>query len=279
MKKQIITTILLAILSQTTLAQTSQMDSIFTSDGIILANVKKIAPDAIEYSFPNEEIVTAIYKNTVRKIRFKSGRVQIFTEAIALNAVNSAYDFESVNLTRLESETKGMIKIDEVSSKAVGTTVFSNITTVKERAFRKLKIQAAMLGGNLLYMLDQSTVGNQVGGQYQSGKSTETILTGLVYTDKLPKMEDFKALIKDKRSFPIFQAIYLGRNSTDIEEGSLLEKNLIIENLYEENRFIYINAKGFESVLLRVVCFDENRITLAWKDSDRNRIYNLFLKP
>ena len=203
----------------------------------------------------------------------------MFTEAIALNTVNSAYDYESVNLSRLEGETKGMMKIDEVSAKAVGTTVFSNITTVKDRAFRKLKIAAAMLGGNLLYMLDQSTTGNQVGSQYQSGKSTETILTGLVYTDKLPKMEDFKALIKDKKSLLIYQAIYIGRNSTDIEEGNILEKNLVIENLHEENQFIYINAKGFENVQLRVVSFDENRIILSWKDSGRNRIYNLFLKP
>jgi hypothetical protein len=279
MKQNIFLTLILATLTQTIFAQTALLDSIFTSDGIVLANVKKIAPDVIEYSFPDEDVVTAIYKNAVRKIRFKSGRVQMFTEAIALNTINSAYDFDNVNLTRLEGETKGMIKIDEVSAKAVGTTVFSNITTVKDRAFRKIKIATAMLGGNLLYMLDQSTVGNQVGSQYQSGKSTETILTGLVYTDKLPKMEDFKALIKDKKSFPIYQAIYIGRNSTDIEEGNILEKNIVIENLYEENRFIYINAKGFADVVLRVVSFDDDRITLAWKDTDRNRIYNLFLKP
>jgi hypothetical protein len=279
MKKYNFLTVILAIFCQTIFAQTAPLDSIFTSDGIVVANVKKIAPDVIEYSFPDEEMVTAIYKNTVRKIRFKSGRVQMFTEAIALNTINSAYDYDGVNLTRLEGETKGMIKIDEVSAKAVGTTVFSNITTVKDRAFRKIKIAAAMLGGNLLYMLDQSTVGNQVGGQYQSGKSTETILTGLVYTNKLPKMEDLKALIKDKKSFPIYQAIYIGRNSTEIEEGNITERNLVIENLFEENQFIYINAKGFESVLLRVVSFDENRITLAWKDTDRNRIYNLLLKP
>jgi hypothetical protein len=279
MKQNIFLTLILATLTQTIFAQTALLDSIFTSDGIVLANVKKIAPDVIEYSFPDEDVVTAIYKNAVRKIRFKSGRVQMFTEAIALNTINSAYDFDNVNLTRLEGETKGMIKIDEVSAKAVGTTVFSNITTVKDRAFRKIKIATAMLGGNLLYMLDQSTVGNQVGSQYQSGKSTETILTGLVYTDKLPKMEDFKALIKDKKSFPIYQAIYIGRNSTDIEEGNILEKNIVIENLYVENRFIYINAKGFADVVLRVVSFDDDRITLAWKDTDRNRIYNLFLKP
>lgn len=36
-------------------------------------------------------------------------------------------------------------------------TVFSNITAVKERASRKMKIQTAMLGENLVYMFDQST--------------------------------------------------------------------------------------------------------------------------
>jgi hypothetical protein len=277
MKKQIIATLLLATLSQTIFAQTATLDSIFTSDGIILANVKKIAPDVIEYSFPDEEVVTSIYKNTVRKIRFKSGRVQMFTEAIALNTISSAYEYEKVNLTRLEGETKGLIKIEEVSSKAVGTTVLSNITTVKERAFRKLKIQAAMLGGNLLYMLDQSTTGNQAGGYYQSGKATETILSGIVYTNNLPKMEDFKALIKDKVEFPIYQGIYIGRNSTEIEEASLKEKNLIIENIYQENNFIYLKVRGYDNEVLRVVSFSEGNIIIAWKNKDR--IYNLFLKP
>ena len=276
--KKLLITLILAISANTIYAQTATQDSIFTSEGLILANVKKIAPDVVEYSFPDEELVNSVYKNTVKKIRFKSGRVQTFTEAIALNAVFSAFDFNNVNLTRLEGETKGLIKIDEVSSKAVGTTVFANITTVKERAFRKLKIQAAMLGGNLLYMLDQVTVGNQVGGQYQAGKSTETILTGIVYTNTLPKMENFKTLIKEKTEFPIYQSVYIGRNSTDIEQSTVYEKNMIIENLYEENQFIYLKAKGYDTIY-RVISFDENQIVLVWKDTNRNRIYNLYLKP
>ena len=277
MKKLFNTTLILAISANMIYAQTATQDSIFTSEGLILANVKKIAPDVVEYSFPDEEMVTSIYKNTVRKIRFKSGRVQLFTEAIALNNVDNAYEYEKVNLTRSEGETKGLIKIDEVFAKAVGTTVLSNITTVKERAFRKLKIQAAMLGGNLLYMLDQSTTGNQAGGYYQSGKSTETILSGLVYTNNLPKMANFKALVNNKKEFPIFKAIYIGRNSTDIEEGNIVQKNLVIEDIYEENNFILLKVRGYDTEILRVVSFDENRIILAWKNKDR--VYNLFLKP
>jgi hypothetical protein len=244
---------------------------------LVLANVKKIAPDVVEYSFPDEEFVTSIYKNTVRKIRFKSGRVQMFSEATALNDVMSAYDYDRVNLTRVEGETKGLFKIDEVFSKAVGTTTLSNITTVKERAFRKLKIQAAMLGGNLIYMLDQSTVGNQQGGYYQSGKATETILTGLAYTNKLPSLEDLKNLIKDKKQFAVYRKIYVGRNSTDVEENEMFVRELNIEDIYEENKFIYITAKGFDNKPLRVVSCNNENITLGWKEKDR--IYNIYLAP
>jgi hypothetical protein len=277
MKKQIIITLILATLSQTIFAQMASLDSIFTSDGIILANVKKIAPDVIEYSFPDEEVVTAIYKNTVRKIRFKSGRTQSFSEATSLNDITSVYDYEKVNLTRVEGETKGLFKIDEIASKAVGTTVLSNITTVKERAFKKLKIQAAMLGGNLIYMLDQSTTGNQAGGYYQSGKSTETILTGIVYTNKLPNFEDFKNLIKDKKQFSVYQKNYVGRNSTDVESADYFVKEIRIEDIYEENKFIYLKAKGYDNIMPRIISFTNDNIIVGWKDKDR--IYNIYLLP
>jgi hypothetical protein len=277
MKKHIINTFILISLVQSVWGQTARLDSIFTSDGLVLANVKKIAPDVIEYSFPDEEVVTAIYKNTVRKIRFKSGRVQSFSEATSLNEVTSVYDYEKVNLTRVEGEIKGLFKIDEIASKAVGTTVLSNITTVKERAFRKLKIQAAMLGGNLIYMLDQSTVGNQAGGYYQSGKSTETILSGIVYSNKLPNFEDFKMLTKGKKQFSVYQKNYVGRNSTDIEETDTYVKEITIEDIYEENKFIYLKVKGYENYTLRVISFTNDNITIGWRDKDR--IYNMYLAP
>jgi hypothetical protein len=277
MKKHIINTFILISLVQPVWGQTARLDSIFTSDGLVLANVKKIAPDVIEYSFPDEEVVTAIYKNTVRKIRFKSGRIQSFSEATSLNEVTSVYDYEKVNLTRVEGEIKGLFKIDEIASKAVGTTVLSNITTVKERAFRKLKIQAAMLGGNLIYMLDQSTVGNQAGGYYQSGKSTETILSGIVYSNKLPNFEDFKMLTKGKKQFSVYQKNYVGRNSTDIEETDTYVKEITIEDIYEENKFIYLKVKGYENYTLRVISFTNDNITIGWRDKDR--IYNMYLAP
>ena len=84
-------------------AQNVPLDSIFTSEGLILANVKSVEPEVINYAFPNEDVVTSIYKNTVMKIRFKSGRIQNFTEAFALKTLSNVYDYDQVSLTRLES--------------------------------------------------------------------------------------------------------------------------------------------------------------------------------
>ena len=260
-------------------AQNAPLDSIFTKEGLILANVKSVEPEVINYAYPNEEVVISIYKNTVQKIRFKSGRTQMFTEAFALKNVSSAYDFDQVNVTRLEGETKGLIKLDEVFTKAVGTTVFSNITQVKERAFRKIKIQAAMLGGNLVYMLDQSTVGNQVGSQFQSGKATETILSGIVYTNSLPKLADVKRFIGDKKYLQSYVYISIGQNSTEIDNVSEIMPVFELGNIYEDRGFVYLNArtKGIDNQIFRVSYADKDKIGIVWKDG--KKIYNIYFNP
>lgn len=279
MKKSILLFVTLLFFISKISAQNVPLDSIFTSEGLILANVKSVEPEVINYAFPNEDVVTSIYKNTVMKIRFKSGRIQNFTEAFALKTLSSVYDYDQVSLTRLESETKGLIKLDEVFTKAVGTTVFSNITQVKERAFRKMKIQAAMLGGNLLYMLDQSTVGNQVGSQYQSGKATETILSGIVYTNILPKLNDVKRFIGNKKILQSFLYISIGQNSTEIDNVNEIMPLFNLEDIYEDRGFIYLKAKAqnIDNQIFRVSFTDKDKIGIVWKDG--KKIYNIYFNP
>ena len=260
-------------------SQTTQLDSMFTSEGLILANVKTVEAEVVNYAYPNEEVITSIYKNTVLKMRFKSGRIQTFKEAFALKNVNSAYDYEQVSITGLEGETKGLIKLDEVFTKAVGTMVFSNITQVKERAFRKMKIQAAMLGGNLVYMLDQSTVGNQVGSQYQSGKATETILSGIVYTNALPKLDDVKKFIGNKKYLQSYVYISIGQNSTEIDNVSETMPVFELGNIYEDRGLVYLNAraKSIDNQIFRVSFADKDKIGIVWRDG--KRIYNIYFNP
>lgn len=279
MKTKICFTLLLLSIYSNCFSQITVLDSIFTSEGLILANVKSVEPEVINYAYPNEEVVTSIYKNTVMKIRFKSGRIQNFTEAFALRTLSSVYDYEQVSLTSLEIETKGLVKLDEVFTKAVGTTVFSNITQVKERAFRKMKIQAAMLGGNLLYMLDQSTVGNQVGSRYQSGKATETILSGIVYTNMLPKLDNVKKFIGNKKYLQSYVYISIGQNSTEIDNVNEIMPVFELGNIYEDRGFVYLNAraKSIDNQIFRVSYADKDKIGIVWKDG--KKIYNIYFNP
>ncbi|MEA5428035.1 hypothetical protein [Arcicella lustrica] len=275
MFKKILNLSLLSLVANMGLAQQIPVDSIFSNEGLILAEVKEIAPDVIKFTYPSETVLNSIYKNAVQKISFKSGRVQFFKESLALGEIRNVFDFERVTLTHVASETKGLYKLDEVFSKAVGTTTISNITTVKERAFKKLKIQAALLGGNVIYMLDQNTVGNQFGGEYQSGKATETILTGIVYSNSIPKVEDITATLNNKKTFTVNANYYAGRNSTDVEGNPYLPETFTIEDFYQENGFVYARgkAKGIKNTLFKVISFKNNQMTFYWKD--KKKAYNL----
>ena len=59
-------TILLTIL--TVSCSYAQMDTVFVNNQKIVCSVKEITPEAIKYSFPGEDLVNSVYKNTVQKI-------------------------------------------------------------------------------------------------------------------------------------------------------------------------------------------------------------------
>jgi hypothetical protein len=181
-------------------AQNTTLDSIFTSEGLIVANVKSIEPEVVKYNFPNEEVVTSIYKNTVVKIRFKSGRVQNFAETSTIKTLSSVYDYEQVSLTRLESETKGLIKLDEVFARSLTSPFSNNFSKAQEIAQKKIKIEAAMMGGNVVYLFNQDFV-QQPTTEYQWGSGPGVVLSGIVYTNAVPKLSEVKKSIGKNNSF------------------------------------------------------------------------------
>lgn len=82
-------------------------------------------------------------------------------------------------------------------------TIFTNQQKVKERALKKMKIEAAMRGANLVFLSQINTQGNQLGTEYQAGNTSEASVTGIVYTDNLPKIADFKKLMSNKVVFTV----------------------------------------------------------------------------
>lgn len=274
MKKTIILLILICI----TFKINAQKDTIYTNNEKIICNIKEITADAIKFTYPEEEILNTVYKNTIQKIAFKSGRTQVFAEATSFKKLKSAEDYENITISQVEGEIKGLFKVGEVHSKAKGTTTLSSMERVKGRAYKKLKIVAAMKGANIIYLTQQNTTGNEAGGYYQSGKSTETNLAGIGYTNVLPNYDDFYKIFGVKKEYTSFQELNLGGSDSDMSIGKD-NSRVSIQKIYNENGLIMIEAtiEGVKSTnIFRVVYFDNETFTVVYEKKET--IYNLRIR-
>lgn len=255
----------------------SQVDTIYTNSEKIPCSVKEVTPEAIKFAYIGEDIINSVYKTTVQKIVFKSGRIQTFAELTSYKTVKSADDFDNVTLTQVESEIRGLFKLGDVSSKAKGATVLSSMVKVKERATRKMKIEAAMMGANIVYLTQNLTSGNQVGTKYQAGNSTETNLSGVAYSNHLPDYGELVKLIGDRKQFSTLERYKLSGSYTDFEKDNF-EKDMELVQLNNENGLIMINAKitGVDNTSFRIINFTKEQFIIMYKEGQK--IYNYTIK-
>jgi hypothetical protein len=256
----------------------AQTDTIFSNNEKTACNVKEVTQDAVKFTYPNEDLVNIVYKNTIQKIVFKSGRVQTFAESTSFKKIESSNDYENVTISQVESEIKGLYKIGDVSAKAKGTTVYSNQEKVKQRAYKKLKIEAAMMGANIVYLTAQRTEGNKYGGYYQSGSSAETNLTGIAYSNILPSYSDFEKLMLNKTIFFAILDSHLWYSGTDISQIEI-SKKFEINSIKNENGLIIINGvlEGeLNCKVFRVVSFNSESFNIFYQD--KNMVYNIKIK-
>ena len=256
----------------------AQVDTLVSNNQKIPCYIKEVTPDAVRYSYPGEEIVNTVYKNTVQKIIFKSGRIQTFAEATSYKNVEGVMDFDKVSVTTLESEVRGLYKLSDVSSKAKGLTVFSSQERVKDRAYRKMKIQAAMFGGNVILLTNQRTEGNKFGGYWQSGSTAETNLTGIAYSNILPEFEKFKSIIGSSTSFTAIKRFELGASYSDVAEEDV-NKAFTLINIVNDNGIIYVEGKlkGENNVSkFQLAGFGNDSFNIAYKY--KGTAYNFLIK-
>jgi hypothetical protein len=253
-------------LVQSTLCH-AQVDTVYSNNEKIACSIKEVTPDAVKFTYPGEDVVNSVYKNTIQKIVFKSGRVQTFAETTSYKAVSSVMDFENVSVTTLESEVRGLYKLSDVSSKAKGTTVFSSQERVKDRAYRKMKIQAAMFGANVILLSSQRTEGNKFGGYFQSGSSAETNLTGIAYSNKLPDFNEFKKTLGSATDFKATKRYELGASFSDVEQEDI-NKAFTVTNIINENGIIFIEGQLKDEghvQKFQVPYFEANSFSIAYK--------------
>jgi len=219
--------------------------------------------------------VNAVFKNTIQKIVFKSGRVQVFAEATSVKTLNSADDYENVSLSHVYTEVQGLYKIGDVGAKARGTTIYSNMEKVKERSIRKMKIQAAMMGANVIYLTQEGTSTNFV------GSPTSTNMAGVAYSNILPSFDNFTTLLNTKMKLKLMKYDVDKLSTDDYDIVKYADTGMVIMNkVYNDNGFIMMNAHidGFDNTTFKVVYFSNDGFILECTDNSdifENSIYNI----
>ncbi|MGF7039106.1 hypothetical protein [Mucilaginibacter lappiensis] len=265
------------VLTTYSLLANAQVDTVYANNTKIACTIKEVTPDAVKYTFPGEDVLNSVYKNTIQKIIFKSGRVQTFAETTSYKTVSDVTDYDKVAITSVESEVKGLYKLGDVSSKAKGTTVFSSQERVKDRAYHKMKLQAAMVGANIVYLTNQRTEGNKYGGYFQSGSTAETNLTGVAYSNMLPDYDKFKQLIGSKTDFTAIKKYELGASDTDVSVDAI-DKAFTISNVTADNGIVLITAKlkgENDNNNFQLASLTENTFSVAYKH--KGTAYNIVI--
>lgn len=268
-------TLLLGMIFTTIRAQT---DSIFTRSEVILCTVKEVGEQTVSYTYPGEEVLNSIYKNTIAKIVFRNGRVQTFDEYKTLQPVLHAGDYAKVQILTSEVETRGLVKLEPVISKAKGFTTLANPLAVQDRALRKLLIETAMIGGNALALQQATTTPGRVGNEFIPGQTAYSLQTGMAFTAQAPDEEAFRQLIGDKTTFQVKHRYWMGRNSFDLSSSQAsgtftlrIVEPIRNNKLWVRGSFSKFKTASGEGVTLdgvsmfRVVAYNDEQFTLHFQ--------------
>ncbi|MDX5481186.1 MAG: hypothetical protein LPK07_05850 [Hymenobacteraceae bacterium] len=269
--KQLFITLLLLFAAQYGFAQS---DTLYTIQDKIPCVIREITPETVKYSLYGEEVVNTVYRNTVQKIVFQNGRVQTFAETAAYRKLRSIHDFENVAVTKVESEVKGLYKIDEVTTSAQAGSMLTGMDKVHDRALRKMKVVAAMMGANVVYLTYVQAKGSDwglgSGGPFHRtyASAAESFLSGIVYTNELPNFEDFNSKITDKTVFRVVEKAQFAKTSDDIRVYPSKRKFTLKEVTQENGHITVVGALEGASKhkQFRVASFDKDFFYIYYQE-------------
>ena len=230
--------ILISMLS-ISISAIAQVDTLIKMNGEkLLVSITEVNESSVKFAYPNESFTNSIGVSSVAKIHFKSGRKQEFSSSLNIKSVRSCLDWENVQISNIEAEVKGLSKIDNIGAKAKGFTTLSSLSKLQDRAYNKIKIQTAMLGGNVAYLINNHIEESMYGGEYGSSKLPSVTISGLAYTTKKVFVNEIS--FDDYKIEYVFE---LKANSYDIESLPVKPQTMRIKknDIFSENNFQKIN--------------------------------------
>jgi hypothetical protein len=185
--------------------------------------------------------------------------------------INLNKRINKVTLLYFQDETDGMERIQPIYSKARGVTGISAINNVNNRALRKLRVEAAMLGADAVYI----TNNYQKGVQFSS--PVQVSYSALAYTSKVYSLEEVKAIHASKAYYPRFRITY-NRNSFSEKVKILtdISKESMITNIHEEDGVIWADfTRNNVNRSYRVIIANGDQIILSRYQKNGKIIENI----
>lgn len=269
--------ILMLCLMLSSLSGLAQIDTIYVSGKVVPCNIAEVTETAVRFKYPNEDHLNVFSLNVVEKIVFKSGRTQKFAVATSFKRLESPEDWEKVSMSTVEGEVAGLYKIGEVSSKAKGTTELSNQERVRKRAVKKIKMQAAMMGANVIYMMQIRNEGNKIG--YYVSSSAETSLMGMAYSSELPNIDVVKKQLNERPILFATKLIKLYNSDSEYSITSLKDVQFKPKSIRDDNGIIMIEGtiSKCRNTDFRVTYFNEKDFYITYTDKSGTYSYKIVM--
>jgi hypothetical protein len=276
--KTLTLTVLFIVKNLILLAQTQALDSLFTANGLFLVDVSEITNDAVKYKFQNEVSLKIIAKKDVLRIRLNTGENITFYSIY--NPISSANQWAKVSVVYTKSELKEIVRLTELKPNKINSKFFSSASKNRLRGLDLLKMQTAMLGGNIVYLNSQQT---KLNDEMLIGLPKNTIVYGIVYASKKIEMNDFKKYYGDNLDFVLTKKEEFNfTNQTEIKDMSFAAQLVYLENFQENNDGLYVITKIpklAKSESYKVTYLDTDKVIIMWKDKSRIINYTLSKLP
>jgi len=240
----------------------AQTDTVFINNQKVPCLVKEVTPDMVKFILPGEQVLNSVYLTTVQKIVFQNGRVQTFAEANYHKVITSVMDYDNVTVAASNDDIQGMYAVASVSVKSTGVPAYSTAENVKDRAYQRIKVQAAMYGANMVYVTSQSAAGSDL----DEGASPVVELSGTAYSARLPDIEKFRKLIEGKNNLWATMVYKIGMYNGGLSHDPIT-KPFKIYNVKNENGVVKLDADldGEKNVhLFQLAGFDTTGFNIAY---------------
>lgn len=190
---------------------------------------------------------------------------------------SSAYLFDEldqIEIFHLDSQLDGYTYLGEVYSKARGVTTLSAINNVNNRALHKLKSEAAMLGGEAVFIVNNYQKGLQFYAPVQ------VTYSAMVYTRNVLTKDQVEQMVAGK-TFTDGATVVYSRNAFSPNVQSVPDQTnpFVIENITERNGKLFLKlTRDRREYNYHIVSATPQKLVLAHYDVPGKVLRNLVLE-